>query len=58
MEKGTLKIMYTEKLNLELDEALVDCLKEFGYEWYGQGTDLGEGGVRDIVFEKKGDIKK
>ena len=56
MEDGTLKIVYEGKLNTKLDEALKKCIEKFGYKWYAQGTNL-MSGVRDIAFEKKGEIK-
>ena len=50
MEKGNLKIYYKDELNQELDKALEEALKPFGYERWASGMDAE--GIRDISFDK------
>uniref|UniRef100_A0A6H2A0Z4 Uncharacterized protein n=1 Tax=viral metagenome TaxID=1070528 RepID=A0A6H2A0Z4_9ZZZZ len=46
-----MKVFYSGGLNEELDKAIVDCLKEFGYKRWASGMEI-ESQVRDLVFDK------
>ena len=48
----TLKIFYSEKINIEMDKEFQKIAKKYNYEWIGQGTDLTTG-IRDISFTKE-----
>jgi hypothetical protein len=53
-KEGRLLVHYSEgDLNQELDKAIEEALKPFGYILVGSGMDLREW-VRDIEFIKKG----
>lgn len=52
LEEKELWVYYNEGgLNQELDEALRECLKEFGYEQIGSGMEM-TSYTRDLEFRK------
>lgn len=50
MKKGVLKVYYEGKLNQELDKALEDILKSFGYNRWTSGMSYEN--IRDLSFGK------
>ena len=48
----TLKIYYSEELNMKMDKEFRKVAEKYNYEWLGQGTDLTTG-TRDISFVKE-----
>lgn len=42
----------TEGINTDLDEAIEQAVKPYGYERYASGIDV-TNGVRDLAFDKK-----
>ena len=52
MRHGELKIYYEGRHGRQLDDALIECLRQFGYKFWASGYDLEEG-VRDLAFKQK-----
>ncbi len=46
-----LSVIYDGPIDKELDEKLIKCIEECGWEWYAQGMDMH--GKRDIAFLKE-----
>ncbi len=58
LKKGELRVFYRGEYDEELDNAIGDGLKPFGYEFYASGYNLEEprhARVRELAFEKKGE---
>lgn len=53
MKPNELKIYYGGGINKELDEALRECVKPFGYEEWASGQTMVGPQVRDLAFDKE-----
>lgn len=56
MRKNELKVYYdaTNGIDAELDKAITEAVKPFGYEWWTSGCDTGgKVRIRDIGFDKR-----
>ncbi|GAG48532.1 unnamed protein product, partial [marine sediment metagenome] len=53
LKEGQLSIFYNEgmTINSELDTALREVLRKFGYHWWASGCNLITG-VRDLAFKQ------
>ena len=51
MKEDEVKVFYSGGLNAELDKAIADCLKEFGYKRWASGMEIGSQ-VRDLAFDR------
>ena len=49
MKKKYLKVIYKEKININLDKRIQGFFEKLGFEWVGQGFNL-ETKERDISF--------
>lgn len=54
LREGELKVYYKGALNRNLDRALEEALKKFGYERWASGMNLLES-VRDLAFTRETD---
>lgn len=54
LEMGDLRIYYRDqsKINSELDNALEEVLKKFGYTRWASGCETATG-IRDLAFDKE-----
>jgi len=54
VKEDELKVLYryAQGIDMKLDKALKDCLKEFGYKCWASGMEI-ESQVRDLAFDKK-----
>lgn len=53
MKPNELKIYYGGGVNTELDDALRECAKPFGYEQWASGFAMRGPRIRDLAFEKE-----
>lgn len=51
MNVNELRIYYGGRLNGDLDDALTECVKHFGYKWWASGSTMVGPSVRDLAFE-------
>jgi len=52
MGKDKLEIFYTGELNFEMDDAIMETVESFGYEFFGSGYCFIDN-KRDLEFRKK-----